>query len=144
MCVPATPYTQTNNQKLQNICIRHRNIKTDVEEVRWEGVDWTCSGPRSAVNCYEQCNEPMVPHNVGNSFSCRGSVSFLRRTLLHGIGWLVGYLFNQLVSQNFNIIICYEILGSYSTDYEEYCHLGNNALIFQKNVLPPSAGQTGT
>lgn len=46
------------------------NVKGDLKEIRWEGVDWIVlgQGREQVVGCCESGSEPPVPIKCGNFF----------------------------------------------------------------------------
>jgi len=62
-------------------------IKMDLQEVGWGGMDWI-ELAQDRKRCRTLLNaaiNPWVPYNGQNSLTCRGPVTFSRRTLLHGV-----------------------------------------------------------
>jgi hypothetical protein len=67
-------------------CRWDNNTKMDLKEIVSEGVDWNVLA-KDRNKWWTVFNAVMnlrVPQNAGNFLSRRGTVSFSRRTLLHG------------------------------------------------------------
>ena len=81
------------------------NIEMDNTEVGWEGMDWRNSGQGknqwpAFVNTV--MNFQVLPKKKKtNSFlTSWANISFCRANVLHGLGWLIVWLVNNLVSSS--------------------------------------------
>jgi hypothetical protein len=62
------------------------NIKSNPKDIWHEGVDYVQLAQRSPVaGCSEYSNEPLGSEKAGNFLTGRLTVTFSRRTLLHGV-----------------------------------------------------------
>jgi len=63
----------------------------DLTEIRWEGVNWIYLD-QDRDQCWAVVNTVislMVPQKGENFLTSRVTISFARRTLIHGVSWLV-------------------------------------------------------
>jgi hypothetical protein len=68
-------------------CRWEDNIKMDLQEVGWGGMDWIdmAQGRDRWRAFVSAVMNPRVPQNAGNFLTSWGPVSFSRRSLLHGV-----------------------------------------------------------
>jgi hypothetical protein len=69
-------------------CTREGNIKMDLQEVRWGGIDWIALA-RDMDRWWELLNAVMnfrVPQNAGDFLTSLEPRSFSRRALFHAVG----------------------------------------------------------
>jgi len=72
-------------------CRREDNIKMGAKWIEYEGVDWIhlTQDKGLMVDCCEHGSEPLVSINLENLLTSRATISFSRRSLFHGVSWLM-------------------------------------------------------